>query len=298
MTGQNIQSPQTITGQKGSGAVEPNSPTFAIEHVAAKLVPFDMNAEIQRYRGSFNSQDPSGRSRPAPNGRQPQGGNVEGRANTFVDGFNAMGPIIQTGGLVFPYNPAISEGVSVNYDSIELTHSNESYHAYKSTDNVRISLSDCVWTCDTFDNAVYALSVLHFLRSYSLMDFGRRQSGRPPSPMWFSAYGNYAFYRTPVLMEKADWTFPNDVDYVGIPEFGSQEYQSRQLKYRRTADNSYTWMPVKFTVSSISLIVQHTPKYWTNFSLSDYRSGNMLRSLKSFHATRNRPSRQTQGGRR
>lgn len=296
MTGQNIQSVKSEPGENGSGVSVANTPTFAFEHVAAKLVPFNMNAEIQRYSGLFTSQDPVNRAVLAPNGRQlGRQENKNSNANESMNRVDAMGPIIQTGGLVFPYNPTISEGVSVNYDSIDLTHSNESYHAYKNTDNVRIGLSDCVWTCDTFDNAVYALSVLHFLRSYSLMDFGRRRSGSPPSPMWFSAYGNYAFYRTPVLMEKADWSFPNDIDYVGIPEFGSQEYQRRQLKHRRTADSNYTWLPIKFTVANISLIVQHTPKFWTNFNLDDYRSGDMLRSMKSFHATRNRPNRQTGG---
>ena len=82
-------------------------------------------------------------------------------------------PILCSGGVIFPYNPTISEGVSMKYDSIELTHTNESYYAWKGTDNVRINISDAVWTCDTFSNAIYALSVLHFFRSYSFMDFGR-----------------------------------------------------------------------------------------------------------------------------
>lgn len=280
---------------QGSGAVEENNPSFAFEHVAAKLVPFDMNEDIRMAKSSGQVNIPADRSRKAPNGNSVSDSNVKGTMFAKRDRFDAMGPIIQTGGLVFPYNPTISEGVSVRYDSIELTHSNEAYHAYRNTDNVRLSLSDCVWTCDTFDNAIYALSVLHFLRAYSLMDFGRNRTGRPPSPMWFSAYGSYAFYRVPVLLEKADWSWPNDVDYVGVPEFGSSEYQRRELRRTRTAENGYTWLPTKFTVSSISLIVQHTPTYWTNFSLDDYRSGSMLRSLKSFHATRNRANRQTGG---
>ena len=103
--------------------------------------------------------------------------------------------------------------------------------------------------------------------------------------MWFSAYGNYAFHRVPVLMEKVDWSFPNDVDYVGIPEFGSEEYGQRILKFERNSSNQYTWLPMKFTIPSISLIVQHSPKFWTNFDLESYRSGEMLRNRKSFHVT-------------
>lgn len=199
------------------------------------------------------------------------------------DTSHPLAPIMATGGLVFPYNPTVSEGISVKYDQIELTHTNESYYAYKGTDNVRISITDAKWTCDTFENAVYALSVLHFFRSYSFMDFGRFKTGRPPSPMWFSAYGNYAFRRVPCFMETANWSFPNDVDYVGIPEFGSPEYTSRTLQRRRNASGKYTWLPVVFNVSSISLIVQHAPSYWTNWSLDDYYSGAMLRCDGTFH---------------
>ena len=243
------QNEDIVTIREGGGTVEPLSPSFAFEHVAAKLVPFDLTQQSK------------------------------------TD--NTLAPVISTGGLVFPYNPTISEGVSIKYDVVDLTHTNESYYAFKATDNVRITLSECIWTCDTFDNALYALSALHFLRSYSFMDFGRFRSGRPPSPMWFSAYGNYAFYRVPVLMEKADWSFPSDIDYVGVPEFGSPEYQQRQIATTKRADGKYTWLPIKFTVSNISLIVQHSPKYWTNWSLDDYRSGRMIRRDNSFHATRN-----------
>lgn len=196
-----------------------------------------------------------------------------------------LNPILQTGGLIFPYNPTITEGVNVKYDQIELAHTNESYFTYRGTENVRINISDAVWTCDTLSNAIYALSVLHFFRSYSLMDFGRFKSGRPPSPMWFSAYGNYAFNRVPCFLEKADWSFPNDIDSVGIPEPGTPEFERNELQTNRSASGKYTWIPSKFTVSSISLIVQHSPEYWTNFSLEDYYSGQMLTRGGSFHAT-------------
>lgn len=268
-----------------------NRPTFAFEHVAARLEPFDLmnlamittaedvrqqtREKLEAATSSFNLE---GTGRTGLNAIQTP----RGKASSV----HALAPIFETGGLVFPYNPSISERVSVKYDAVELTHSNESYHVYRSTDNVRITISEAVWSCDTFSNAVYALSVLHFFRSYSQMDFGRNRTGRPPSPMWFSAFGNYAFHRVPVLLESADWSFPHDVDYIGIPEFGSAEYASGQLKYERTADGNYTWLPMLFKIPSIQLVVQHSPRYWINYSLDDYRSGAMLRDRKSFHVVR------------
>ena len=241
-----------------SGTAAPipeNKPTFAFEQVAVRLQPFDLATLAA-----------------------PQPG-------------TAMEPIAKTQGLVFPYNPVIREGIRVKYDNIELTHTNESYYSYRGTDNVRIRITDAVWTCDTFDNAVYALAALHFFRRYRLMDFGQTRparlhqpTGRPPRPMWLHGYGNYAFYRCPVLMEKADWAWPNDVDYVGIPEFGRAEYVAGSLASRKTARSGpYTWMPMVFKVNRIQLIVQHSPRYWLNFSLDDYRSGYMVRQRKRFH---------------
>lgn len=215
---------------------------------------------------------------------------IEGpvRRRAILDG-DPLSPIHATGGLVFPYTPAISEGVNIRYDNTELVHANEGVFTYRNTDNVRISLADCTWTCDTYAKARYALAVLHFFRSYSYMDFGRASgtrrggTGRPPSPMWFSAYGSYIYNEVPVLLEKADWTFPVDGDYVGIPNPDTPEAASETLNYAtgaigniRARAPDYSWMPMKFT-ASISLVVQHSVKYWTHtFSLDDFRSGRMI----------------------
>lgn len=265
--------------------------SYAFEHVAAKLIPFDLMT-IGALGVAKKSPTPQGvgsffNTSSSSNTKDLSSTSSSGRQN------HALYPIFETNGLIFPYTPTISEGVNINYESIDVTHSNEAYFVYKNTSNVRINISDAVWTCDTFDNAVYALSALHFFRSYSMMDFGRKASaeytpsGRPPSPMWFEAYGNYAFHRVPVLLEKADWSFPNDVDYVGIPEFDTSEFLNKTLATRRDANGKYTWLPMKFVVSGISLIVQHSPSYWINFNLNDYRSGKMLRNRGSFHALPN-----------
>ncbi len=201
-------------------------------------------------------------------------------------------PLTLTNGLVFPYNPVISEGLSVAYDKLELTHTNESIHAYRNTENVRITLSDCIWTAETFDQAIYLLGVIHFFRSYTLMDYGstygrqgKTASGRPPSPMWFYAYGSYLYEQVPVLLEKVDWSFPNDVDYVGVPNPGSPAYVNQTLQYATSQSFSsflsqtggYTWVPMKFTVGSIGLVVQHSVAYWKKtFNLDDFKAGRLV----------------------
>lgn len=133
-----------------------------------------------------------------------------------------LAPIVETGGLVFQYTPGISESVSINYStSGDIVHSNEQYNVYKNTSNRDISLDSVVFTADTEENARYMLAAIHFFRVYSLMDFGKGKTGKPPSPMWFSAYGGLAFDRIPVLLSGATITWPKDIDYVRVGSTGS-----------------------------------------------------------------------------
>lgn len=185
-----------------------------------------------------------------------------------------LSPIIETGGLIFPFTPNISEGVSPNYESTTVSQTNESFLNFSGRENPKIGISDAKWVCDTYEHAVYAVAVMHFFRAFSMMDFGKGRSGKPPSPMWFSAYGKYAYERIPVILRDAQWSFPNDVDYVGIPNPGSSS-QKALVKSSGPGGDGYTWMPMVFTVS-LNLTVQHSPKYWTEFNLDDVFSGKLL----------------------
>jgi hypothetical protein len=296
--------------------------TYDIELVPAKLVPFDWSAAganslststtavpIQTNSASGVTVSPSGQTISAddqnlvdyqttaaglgigyspqasadasPNGLSLSGGSI-------YDASHPLYPLTLTGGLVFPYNPTISESLGTKYDATELVHANENIHTYKNTENVRITLSECIWTSETWDQAIYTLGVIHFFRSYRLMDFGRGKSGRPPSPMWFSAYGAFLYNALPVLIERVDFAFPADVDYVGVPNPGTTNYNQQQLTYSTSASTNitqsflsqtgdYTWIPIKFTISSISMVVQNAVAYWTNrFDLADFKAGKLV----------------------
>jgi len=178
--------------------------------------------------------------------------------------------IQQTGGLIFPYTPQISETVSIQYKGYDLTHSNESYNSYVKTDNAIISLGELTWTADTQENALYLLGVIHFFRSYSLMDFGRNKSGKPPSPMWFTAYGSSLYSKVPVLLEGYDFVLPPNVDYVPVTD----------------AMGGVNWVPMKFTISGIKLRVQHAPNYWLGtFDLAQFKLGKISFSTPTAGAT-------------
>lgn len=227
-----------------------------IEQVAAKLIPMDFSQDSS-LAGSLMS------------------GNTSGILSglTSTSGGGVMDPIKKTGGLVFPYTPTITENVKINYNSYDLTHSNEQYYVYQSTSNPRISISDAVWTADTIENARYVLAVINFFRSHSLMDFGQNKTGRPPVPMWFTAYGSFMYNRVPVIMEGYDFRFSKDMDYVGIPDpqTGGGLVQSSG---NPGSQQGYTWVPAQLEVGNIVLIVQRTPDYWLkSFDLAAFKAG-------------------------
>jgi hypothetical protein len=211
-----------------------------------------------------------------------------------------LAPIMESGGLIFQYTPSITESIEVRHESSgDLVHSNEQYYVYKATENRKISLSNITFTADTVKNARYLLAAIHFFRVFSLMDFGAGKTGRPPSPMWFSAYGRMLFDRVPVLMSGATITFPADRDYVKvslneagiIPSNVSSDLILGNIGQSTlaggalgdtlvdairpsTSGSDSVWIPAKLDIDGITLTVQHAPKFWKNqFSLDDYRRG-------------------------
>lgn len=228
--------------------------TASIEKSSAILVPFDMAS-----KKSLGGSDP-------------------------------LSPIYASGGLVLQYSPTITENIQINYESSgDLVHTNEKYKVYKNTENRVISLTDVVFTADTYENAKYMMAAVHFFRTYSLMDFGAGRSGKPPSPMWFSAYGKFAYDRVPVLFEATDFGWGKDSDMVAVPNPGSNATVPAAsnsgdpvnlANFKKTnADNNnedITWMPTKMTIGTIRLTVQHSPKFWKGFNLDDYKNGAMM----------------------
>lgn len=293
---------------------------YNIELVPARLVPFDWSANgtvpltntatpISANAASGYVADPTGQTMTDTEQSQVDfaitssgytfGTTPQATTSTSPTGLNQTGsgiygptsplyPLTLTNGLVFPYNPTISESLGTRYDTTELIHANESIHTFKNNENVRITLSECIWTSETWDQAVYTLGVIHFFRSYRLMDFGQGKSGRPPSPMWFSAYGNYLYTNVPVLIERVEMAFPADIDYVGVPNPGTTSYQNQVLQYSTSASSGtsnslisqtgdFTWIPIKFTVSAISMVVQNSVQYWTQeFDLTMFKNGQLI----------------------
>ena len=84
-------------------------------------------------------------------------------------------------GLIFPYTPKVSFDHKVTWENTDITHSNVSYLAYKSTPPPSITL-DAKFTADNRDNALHMLSAIWFLTACTKCEFGEKSNepGLPP----------------------------------------------------------------------------------------------------------------------
>lgn len=117
--------------------------------------------------------------------------------------------------LNFPYTPQIDYSTDVKYDAYNMVHTNYQLHGYTRTDPPQITLQ-CKFSAHTTEHFKLSHYAIRFLRTYTKMNYGRTDSmrGQTPRIMRFFAYGEQMFYDVPVVINKFNITFPDDVDYM------------------------------------------------------------------------------------
>jgi hypothetical protein len=123
-------------------------------------------------------------------------------------------PLINAGGMVFPYTPTISINSTANYTETPVTHNNFAFISYANSKVSEISVSGDFYVEDAVQ-AQYWLSCVHFLRSVTKMFTGDSPiAGNPPVILYFNAYGDYVFRDVPVVVRSFSMTLPKEVDYI------------------------------------------------------------------------------------
>lgn len=192
--------------------------------------------------------------------------------NDLITNDGIMSPLIETHGLMFPYTPTITENVDVNYESYDLAHGLMPIQAFRSGGQKTLTV-DAQFTAQTDIEARYCLACIHFIRSFSKMNFGDTDpnAGTPPPILNFSAYGTAMFSNVPVIISNANFNWPNDVDYV----YTRADTPATNSAYTIDSLAINGWVPSKFTIS-LTLIVQRTPTSMRNFNLTSFRNGDLL----------------------
>lgn len=202
--------------------------------------------------------------------------------------------------VVFDASPVVSESQTVQYDPLSIVHMPGNILAYKGTNSRTFSLSDVKLISRTPKEARKNLIRLNILRAWSKPYFGvpgkttdnytsvdpfevsavsqARNDflsflGAPPDVLYLSAYagdgGNNNYQgninSVSVVLTSLNHSYPNDVDY--IPCAKSQ-----------IGEDNFGGTPFP-TIMTLTIELQeiHSPREYQNFSIDDYRRGNLAR---------------------
>lgn len=123
-------------------------------------------------------------------------------------------PLVQAGGLIFPYTPAINISSSASYDEQQLTHQNYAFIYYNSSRADQIQIS-APFNVEDAEQGSYWLAAVHMLRSSTKMfTGGSANQGNPPVILKLNGYGDYVFKNIPVVVKSFSVDLPQDVSYI------------------------------------------------------------------------------------
>jgi hypothetical protein len=179
--------------------------------------------------------------------------------NWQLFGGNALfDKLASTGGVVFPYLPTITLSTKANYTTIDPTHNNYPFHAYKNSVVDDISISGD-FSCETQTDAAYWIAATTFFKTATKMFFGNSaNAGNPPIICTLSGYGASVFNRVPVIIKSFSVDFKDDVNYIKCDTFGTS-----------------TWVPALSTVTIVVAPVYNRTNL-RKFSLQEYAKGNLV----------------------
>jgi hypothetical protein len=221
-------------------------------------------------------------------------------------------PIAGLNRLDFPFTPQIDYGQDIKHEIYGLTHTNYQPYAFTRSENPTINIS-CKFSAHTESHFASTEKALRFLRTYSKMNYGRKdtQRGLPPRILNFFAYGATVFNDVPVYISKFNMVFPEDIDYVtgtfdssgqlvsgsrikdtspGVktrdPRVASTNVQNQDTTGATTdtqsgtvVNNKQTYeisLPILFTVNISLIIQQNLHKTVNEFTLEKFATGELM----------------------
>ncbi len=187
-----------------------------------------------------------------------------------------ISPLINTGGMMFPYTPTIILSHSANYNQVAPIHNNYPFFAYQNSQVDQLVITGQFYSQNGLE-AKYWVGCLHYLRTVTKMRHGKDsdQRGNPPPVVFLSGYGDYVFNNVPCVIVNFTVDMPNEVDYIAtgfnpidFSDFGgSIESQKRAM--------SVGWAPSE---SQFTVTVQpiYSRQKVSSFSYNDFVNGKNL----------------------
>lgn len=124
-------------------------------------------------------------------------------------------PLIEAGGLIFPYTPKLNIGSSASYNGIQTTHTNHTMQSFQRSEPDKIDITDAPMYVEDSTQALYWIAMVHYFRSMVKMFTGYDvKAGNPPPIVFFNAYGSYVFKNVPVVVTKFSVALDNTCDFI------------------------------------------------------------------------------------
>jgi hypothetical protein len=219
-------------------------------------------------------------------------------------------PLLETGGVIFPYTPTITTSYNANYNTYDLTHSNYRGYFYQNSYVGEVNVQ-ATFTAQDTKEAEYLLAVIHFFRSVTKMFYGQQDAfrGAPPPLVFLQGLGEFQFNLHPCVVQSFNYSLPNDVDYIRAR---SPNITGTNLQIKRQRDilptspfsasnarmqsagvnkgaeqfspapptlgtKSPTYVPTKIDMTIVLLPIQSRKQVSEGFSMRQFANGDLLK---------------------
>jgi len=196
--------------------------------------------------------------------------------------YKILGPLADTGGILFPITPSVIMQHTANYSQLATTHANYPYYAYQNSEPANMTIVG-EFPVQNQTDAAHWVATIHFLRTVTKMFFGgeEAQRGNPPPILKFNGYGDHVFKNIPVIVTNWTCELRSDVDYIATTQ-GSNAFSKVAPETRGTGtvtiDNSSN-IPATWAPSLSTITVQIQPIYSRDsikqFSLQKFVTGEL-----------------------
>ena len=175
--------------------------------------------------------------------------------------------------------PTLNIHHAATYEQINIQHLNGNFNAYVNSPNPTYNISDIKLISRNSKEARMNLIKVLTLRAWTKSYYGDTESlpdmsdslvdwlGNPPEVLKFSAYSTDDvgyMNKIPVVLDKVDITYPNDIDYIPTESKDNDKLSGVPF-------------PIIMNIG-INLIEQHSAIEYEKFNLHQYRNG----TLKGF----------------
>lgn len=208
--------------------------------------------------------------------------------NTLRIRLREVGSATTRRAVVFQTSTEISETRNVNYKTLDPIHGPGTIYAYQNTSSRSYNLSGIKLISRSSEEATRNLARLNLIRSWTVPTFGKYSNssgeastrsssafsasnqdvlGAPPKVLEFSAYSDTTrrnnIYRIPTVITQLSINYPVDVDYIPTTDLADTPEIAPNQPF-----------PAIMTID-LNLSETHSPVSYSNFSIADYRNGNL-----------------------